>query len=240
VRRPHEGTALPLTEFVFKIRSDKNLLCDFTRQHRDAQVVILLLRGDVKGDITQALYTICAPRSAWQPLLQHFPREYGQFEVVQEHADAVSVRMPVKLDYARGRSPIAAVLDMLGPDCWFHPLIVQDGYLHISVVSPSEEGRARFMEYTKRMREHVSPDDFKLTHVGPYEPPALPREREGLTPGQDEVLKMAVALGYYDTPRGCTLEDLAEAFGVSKAAAHKRLKAAENKIVAQFVGRSPR
>jgi predicted DNA binding protein len=128
-------------------------------------------------------------------------------------------------------------MQVLGPDCWFEPLLVKDGYLHIAVVSPSQEGRERFLAYTKRMRDHVSPDDFRLVHVGPWEPPALAGPREGLTPGQDEVLKMAVALGYYDTPRGCTIEDLAEAFGVSKAAAHKRLKAAENKIIQEFAGR---
>jgi predicted DNA binding protein len=225
---------MPLTEFVFKIRSDKNLLCEFTKQHRDVMVVVLLLRGQVEGEIQEALYTLVAPRAARDAVLQHFPREYGRFEVVAERDDCVSVKAPLKLDYVRGRSPIAAVLEMLGPDCWFHPVVVKDGYLHISVVSPSAEGRDRFMAYTKRMREHMSPDDFKLVHVGPYQPPALAPPREGLTPGQDEVLKMAVALGYYDTPRGCTLEDLAETFGVSKAAAHKRLKAAENKIIKDF------
>jgi hypothetical protein len=225
---------LPLTEFVFKIRSDKNLLCDFTRQHRSAEVVIHMLRRDAEGDIQDALYTILAPRAAWQELLQHFPREYGSFRAIVERDAYASVQAPLKLDYARGHSPIRAVQEVLGPDCWFHPLVVKDGYLHISVVSPSVEGREAFMAYTKRMREHVSPDDFKLLHVGPYKPAALAAQREGLTPGQDEVVKMAVALGYYDTPRGCTLEDLAEAFGVSKAAAHKRLKAAENKIIQDF------
>lgn len=227
---------MPLTEFVFKIRSEKNHLCEFTRQHRDAQVVIHLLRGDIQDEIHDALYTVLAPRPQWEALLRHFPREYGHYTVVTEHEDYVSARAPLKMDYARGHNPIAAAVQVLGPDCWFHPLLVKDGYLHISVVSPSEEGRERFMAYTKRMRAHVSPDDFRLVHVGPYVAPALAPARDGLTPGQDEVLKMAVALGYYDTPRGCTIEDLAEAFGVSKAAAHKRLKAAENKIIKDFTG----
>lgn len=230
------GCPVPLTEFVFKTRSDKNLLCEFTRGRRDALVVIHLLRGSMEGDITQGLYTILAPRAAWQQLLQLFPREHGSYQVVTEHDEYVSVQAPLKLDYARGHNPITAVLETLGRDCWFHPLLVKDGYLHISFVSPSKEGRERFMAYTKRMREHVSPDDFKLVHVGPYHPHALAQQREGLTPGQDEVLKMALALGYYDTPRGCTIEDIAEAFGVSKAAAHKRLKAAENKIIKEFAG----
>jgi hypothetical protein len=225
-----------LTEFVFKIRSEKNLLCEFTRGRPDARVVVQILRGDVGADLTRGIYTIFAPRAQWEQLLKSFPREYGSFAPIVEHADYCTVQAPLKLDYARGHNPIVAALDVLGPDAWFHPLLVKDGYLHISVVSPSEEGRERFMAYTKRMRDHVSPDDFKLVHVGPYLPPALATAREGLTPGQDEVLKMAVALGYYDTPRACTVEDLAENFGVSKAAAHKRLKAAENKIIRDFAG----
>lgn len=228
--------AVPLTEFVFQVRSEKSLLCAFTRERREATVVIHLLRGRGQGTPEHGLYTLLAPRAAWQPMLQDFRREHGAYEVVAETEDYVSVQAPLKLDYMRGHNPIQAVLDTFGPDCWFHPLLVKDGYLHISFVSPNEAGRERFMAYAKRMREHVSPDDFKLVHVGPYVAPALLTTREGLTPGQDEVLKMAVALGYYDTPRGCTVEDLAEAFGVSKAAAHKRLKAAENKVIKDFAG----
>lgn len=229
---------MALTEFVFKTRSDKNLLCEFTKAHAGAEVVIHLLRGDPGVDVRDALYTIMAPRAAREELLKQFPGAYGRFDLVTEHEDYATVRAPLKLDYAKGHNPIAAVIQTLGPDCWFHPLMAKDGYLHISVVSPSEAGRERFLAYTKRMREHVSPDDFRLVHVGPYVPPALSEGREGLTPGQDEVLKMAVALGYYDTPRAVTVEDLAEAFGVSKAAAHKRLKAAENKIIKDFAGKA--
>lgn len=228
---------MPLTEFVFKVRSGKSLLCEFTREHRDAQVVIHLLRPDAGRDVEEALYTILAPRALWRGVLDDFPKEHGRVAIVAETDDYLSVAAPLKLEYLKGHNPIKAILQVLGPDCWFHPIVVKDGYLHISVVSPSEEGRERFMAYTKRMREHVSPDDFRLLHVGPYVSPALAPQREGLTPGQDEVLKMAVALGYYDTPRACTVEDLAETFGVSKAAAHKRLKAAENKVIKEFIGK---
>lgn len=227
---------MPLTEFVFQVRSEKSLLCAFTKEHRDATVVIHLLRGDPSAEVREGLYTILAPRAAWEALLQHFPREHGPYAMLAETEEYASVRAPLKLDYMRGHNPIRAVLDTFGPDCWFHPLLVKDGYLHIGFVSPNEAGRERFMAYTKRMREHVSPEEFRLVHMGPYVAPALAQGREGLTPGQDEVLKMAVALGYYDTPRACTVEDLAETFGVSKAAAHKRLKAAENKIIKDFAG----
>ncbi len=55
-----------------------------------------------------------------------------------------------------------------------------------------------------------------------------------LTPKQTEMLRMALALGLYDTPRRCTLDTLADIFGISKAAAHNRMKGAERKILSRF------
>jgi predicted DNA binding protein len=41
-------------------------------------------------------------------------------------------------------------------------------------------------------------------------------------------------LGFYDNPRRCNLESLANVFGISKAAAHNRLKSAERKILTSY------
>ncbi len=49
--------------------------------------------------------------------------------------------------------------------------------------------------------------------------------------GRTEVLRMAIAMGYYSDPRQCTLDDLASSMGVSKAAVHKRLQMAENALI---------
>ena len=56
-----------------------------------------------------------------------------------------------------------------------------------------------------------------------------------LTEAQRELLVRAVESGYYDTPRECTLTELADAAGVAKSTASERLHRAEEKVVKRFV-----
>ncbi|WP_251343177.1 helix-turn-helix domain-containing protein [Haloplanus halophilus] len=52
---------------------------------------------------------------------------------------------------------------------------------------------------------------------------------------QRDLLETAVELGYYDTPRTCTLTALAEHLGIAKSTASERLHRAESAIVRAFV-----
>lgn len=63
-------------------------------------------------------------------------------------------------------------------------------------------------------------------------PPLWP---EPLTQRQLEVLRVAHALGYYRTPRACTLESVAKTLGVSANAIHKNLVLAESKLIAAYL-----
>ncbi|MFC6835487.1 helix-turn-helix domain-containing protein [Halomarina ordinaria] len=56
-----------------------------------------------------------------------------------------------------------------------------------------------------------------------------------LTERQREFVLEAVDRGYYDSPRGCTLTDLAETFGVNRSAASGVLRRAERRIIEGFV-----
>lgn len=52
-----------------------------------------------------------------------------------------------------------------------------------------------------------------------------------ITQRQQEAVTTALDIGYYDTPRGATLDDLAERLDVTKSAVSQRLNAAETKLV---------
>lgn len=54
---------------------------------------------------------------------------------------------------------------------------------------------------------------------------------ESLTPTQRETIEAAVDAGYYASPRGTTLGELAASHGISKSAMSRRLQAAERKLV---------
>jgi predicted DNA binding protein len=227
-----------LTEYVFKIRSDDNLLCQFTHESPDVRLVLSLLRSSAESPVESAIVTILADKQTRTRFLTgQFAKRYGSFKMLSENEGYASVEISTTvLTYYQRHDPIQMTIRMLGPETIFHPVIVEGGYILISVVSPNPAGLAAFNELTKHMRQVVPADDFKLLHVGEYQPELRLKGRaRTLTPRQAEVLKMAIAMGYYNDPRAVTLEDLSVAFGVSKAAVHKRLQMAENALIrAQF------
>lgn len=56
-----------------------------------------------------------------------------------------------------------------------------------------------------------------------------------LTDCQHDVIRTAVELGYYDTPRDCTQEELAEALDVAKSTCSETLHRAEEQIIKRFI-----
>ncbi len=223
------------TEYVFKIRSDDNLLCRFTAQH-NVRILVNLLRPSAKEPVERAIFTIFTdPQTRKRFLTGEFAKRYGTYEVLSENEEYASVEVSTAvLSYYQNHDPIKLTIGMLGPETVFHPLVVEKGYIHIAVMSPNPEGLAAFNEFTKHMRRVVPADDFKLLHVGEFQPEARLRAKpRAITPRQEEVIRMAIGMGYYQDPRKCTLEDLAVAFGISKAAVHKRMQMAENALILQ-------
>ena len=56
-----------------------------------------------------------------------------------------------------------------------------------------------------------------------------------LTPKQLQLVRTAVSEGYYDTPRTCTLTELADAVDIAKSTCSETLHRAEEKIIKEFV-----
>lgn len=63
------------------------------------------------------------------------------------------------------------------------------------------------------------------------------RDEDLLTERQQNIVLTAVEEGYYDTPRECSLTDLADAMGIAKSTASETLHRAEEQIIKQFAGR---
>jgi len=227
-----------LTELSFRVAGRDNVLCTFTQVHADAMIVINPLRSDPEARIERALYTVHADLDHACELVEgHFEGEYGEYDVVAEREDALTVEVPFRLPTVGDHGdPLHMALSALGADAFFLPLVVQEGYIHCTLVSASSEDTRAFVELTKQVNRFLDPEGFDLLNVGPWDPaPGRPEDLE-LTSRQQDVLQMAVALGYYSTPRETTLEELGEILDVSKAAVHKTLSAAENKVIKDAVG----
>ncbi|WP_424004872.1 helix-turn-helix domain-containing protein (plasmid) [Haloarcula salina] len=66
----------------------------------------------------------------------------------------------------------------------------------------------------------------RLTHDGEPEPPG-----DGLTDRQQEALRTAYERGYFDVPRGASLEDVADELGVSASSVSERLRRAQTQLI---------
>lgn len=66
----------------------------------------------------------------------------------------------------------------------------------------------------------------RLTRDGDPEPPG-----DGLTDPQREALRTAYEMGYFDVPRGASLDDIAAELGIGASAASERLRRAQTHLV---------
>ena len=106
------------------------------------------------------------------------------------------------------------------------PFPVSDGSVTWEVTAP----RSRLSTLADQLREF----DIQFDVV------SVRQEMETeqlLTPKQRALVRTAVAEGYYDTPRDCTLTDLAETLGIAKSTCSETLHRAEEKTINQFVAK---
>lgn len=106
------------------------------------------------------------------------------------------------------------------------PFTIQDG----NVVWEVTASRDRL----SKLGEHLEELGIPFTVDSIYEEV---ESEELLTDHQWEVLKTATELGYYDTPRRCTQEELAETLGVAKSTCSETLHRAEERVIKQFIER---
>ncbi|WP_290811876.1 helix-turn-helix domain-containing protein [Halovivax sp.] len=102
------------------------------------------------------------------------------------------------------------------------PVRVRDGTATVTVAGPRE----RVAALTERLRSlglEYDVDDARSD-------PGASR----LTDRQREVVLAAVEEGYYDTPRRCTLTELADELGIAKSTCSETLHRAEETIVKRY------
>jgi len=90
--------------------------------------------------------------------------------------------------------------------------------------------RATFDEFRTFWQRNSGFRLRRLTRDGTPEPPG-----DGLTDRQDEALRTAYEMGYFDIPRGASLEDVAAELGVSASSVSERLRRAQTRLVEETV-----
>lgn len=105
------------------------------------------------------------------------------------------------------------------------PLIVRNGWIISETTTTSERIAALKAELEDA---EITYEVVSLTHS--TEPSEL------LTDRQQQFIREAIKRGYYDSPRRCSLTDLASDLAVSKPTASGILHRAEGRIIKRFLG----
>jgi predicted DNA binding protein len=188
---------------------------DLTRRHPETTVRVLAAFAD---DETGVAFTEVEGPGV-EAVLDGMRAEDAvvRVDVLQRRADAALVQFETTVPLLLKPVQASGVpLEM--------PFELADGELTWEVTAPHE----RLSELGTKLEEFGIP--FTLDRLSQRIDDSTP-----LTDRQAAVLERAVERGYYDTPRGCTLTELAEDLGVAKSTLSETLHRAEETVVKRFV-----
>ncbi|KTG21244.1 helix-turn-helix domain-containing protein [Haloferax profundi] len=106
------------------------------------------------------------------------------------------------------------------------PITIVDSEVVVEVTAPREN----LSELGEQLTQFGIPFDLLSIHQ------SIDTETL-LTDDQYELVETAIERGYYDTPRTCTLTELADAVGLAKSTTSEKLHRAEGKVMKEFLAR---
>jgi len=188
---------------------------DLTRQYPESTVRVLTAFPD--GDRGIAMAEVTSER------MDELLRDMESFEEV-EHIELLGRPGPEALVQFETSQPLLL-------------LAVRDAGALLELPFDLQDGRASWEVTATRDRLSTLGDQLRELGIS-FEVESVTQQVEAdrlLTERQSTLVETAVGEGYYDTPRGCTLTELAEAAGIAKSTASETLHRAEGKIIKQFV-----
>jgi hypothetical protein len=226
-----------MTELLFQVEALQWPVAAFTREHSGSRVIMNHVRFDEDHFPVRNIFTVLTEKPEHAQEFMRMARDlYSDVQVLRHDPAAMSLLVEPAFEKMKFfKAPFTAALRALGPDRILRPIVIKDGWLTIGIITAAE---LEISEIIRTASTNFQKADMamKMIRWGEYKPEDHPigDYEEKLTPKQTEIVKMGLALGFYDNPRRCTLDTLASVFGISKAAAHNRLKGAERKILTSY------
>jgi predicted DNA binding protein len=233
---PAACMARGLTEVVFQTTLPPGKVHHLTATEPSARIILTPLVLNGVGYPTRFLIATSGFERGPTALRETLATLFDDLNVVHEDAGTTSfVGNLTEIARRALDTTLGEALQGFGRDLVYRPILIKGGWAHVSLVVTEKTPAEEVVHRVARVLAERG-ITARLVRLEPYHPEhqGLGIYDDALTPKQAEILKMALALGLYDTPRRCTLDDLAGIFGISKAAAHNRMKGAERKILARY------
>jgi predicted DNA binding protein len=106
-----------------------------------------------------------------------------------------------------------------------HPLELKDGVISVNLIGTSKNIK-QFFEKAERLKE-VSMEIVRKSELKRLRKPRITKK-------QEQILKTAIKLGYYDIPRGITTAGLAGKMSLAPSTLSEHLRKAENRIIKDY------
>lgn len=208
-------------------------LCGATRDRHDVHLLLDPVGIDAGGDPSRIQVAVVGATDAQDELVSALETELEGLDVLGR--DETTLGLVVEGIPKDGVPQLYPTVHRVsGPTTLFLPGVVTDGWMTLPFYTTSGTPGT---DLVRSCKEDLAPAgfDLRLVRFGAFQPGDLLSPNGELTDKQLEVVRAAFSMGYYETPRNCTLDDLADVFGISKAAVHMRLRTAERKIMREFV-----
>jgi len=189
-------------------------LGDVSRAHPDATLRATETVAAAEGAVT-ALGVAGTDRAATVEALREHDRIDG-VDVVDEAGPATRVRIvaPAPPPHVAAAREVGLPIEA--------PVAVTTGRATVEVVGE----RSRLTDFSRRLTDEGVTVGIEASDAD---------EEPVLTDAQRDLVLAAVAAGYYDTPRECTLTEFAKARGLAKSTCSETLHRAEGRVLRRFV-----
>ncbi len=186
----------------------------FPRAHLEILGRLDVGRGEMLTDLR-----IASPEpELWAEEIAHLPT-VRRAELLSESPDATLVRVTHS---DRGFLPVLARVQVLRQ----FPFPVENGVARWTIISQESRLR-RLLDELKRASPGVQVEAVH-SRIGTG-------VIDTLTARQKEIFERAMALGYFEVPRGVSLTELAERLGISKSTLSEALAIIERKMLSERV-----
>lgn len=234
---------MALTEVVLEAADPSCLLCRHATREGRGWAVVRVIDPGLGSGVFRGTVTFSGPADARTALLKEMKAsgKYDELEVLSLTPYAMVLRVGHKLPDSRqangiALAPLGALLDSFGPDLVLEPILVEGGRVRVRFILARALDTKRVILGLQEAQRTAGWEHFRVIRVSEFQARRYADVlRRILTPEQEDLLRTALTLGYYSTPKGCTLEDIARKVGLSVSPVHKKLKNIEQILVTSHV-----
>lgn len=222
---------MPLAEVVFEVHAPGSL-GRFTTEHPEARAVV---RFTAMQPQARALMTLAGSTELTGSLVRELRGELqgkgGEFEILSITPYSMVLRIAAAPEDAPWAGPAARFVEVFGRDTLLEPVLVEEGRLRLKGVAAQQMDTRMALEKLQELQRLGGWPGFRVIAVGEFDPKSFGGRASLLEPEQEDLLRLALVMGYYDTPRRCNLEDIAVRVGLSVSPVHKKLKEVEHVLI---------